>query len=98
MQVMPGYLEIAAITFHSNHIQYRNRIGCTLCTACDPILSNFALRSGALKVVHIFALQPLCEPLLFGNLQILLHILYTCRQSSAFSMLHESVYILDADW
>ena len=96
MQVMPCYSDIAAITFDSNRISYRNRIGCTLCTASDPILLNFALRPGALKVAHVSLLQLLHEPLLFDNPQTLLCSVYTMRQTSALSMLDESVPILDA--
>ena len=67
MKVTPCYCGISAITFYSNHISYHNRIRCALCTGSDPILTNFALRPGALKVAPVFVLDLLRESLLFGN-------------------------------
>ena len=67
MKVTPCYCGIAALTFYSNHISYHNRIRCALCTGSDPILTNFALRPGALKVAPVFVLDLLRESLLFGN-------------------------------
>ena len=96
MKVMPCYGDIAALTFISNRIPYHNRVRCALCIASDPILTNFALRPGALKVARVFLLQLLHEALLFSNLWTLPYTIYTFRQTSALSRLDESGHILDA--
>ena len=83
---MPVYSGIAAITFDSDHHPYRSWIRFILYDTWLLILSNLALRPGVLKVVVLFAVQPLRGPLLVGFLLILLRMHYDRHHTSLSSL------------